>query len=87
MLSKSRPEIFGSDKLTEIDFCTNSGIEGQPFIAVIGYDGAATHAAWLPGVLLSYCVLTQLVNTLYIRRFGQWRRTRARRRRSAGGRG
>jgi Mg2+-importing ATPase len=27
---------------------------------------------WLAGILLSYCVLTQLVKTLYIRRFGQW---------------
>ena len=27
---------------------------------------------WLAGILLSYCLLTQLVKTLYIRRFGQW---------------
>ena len=27
---------------------------------------------WLTGILLSYCVLTQLVKTVYIRRFGQW---------------
>jgi P-type Mg2+ transporter len=27
---------------------------------------------WLVGILLSYCVLTQLVKTFYIRRFGQW---------------
>jgi P-type Mg2+ transporter len=27
---------------------------------------------WLAGILLSYCVLTQLVKRLYIRRFGQW---------------
>jgi Mg2+-importing ATPase len=27
---------------------------------------------WLAGILLSYCVLTQLVKHLYIRRFGQW---------------
>ncbi len=27
---------------------------------------------WLAGILLSYCVLTQLVKTLYIRRFVQW---------------
>jgi Mg2+-importing ATPase len=27
---------------------------------------------WLAGILLSYCVLTQLVKTLYIRRFSQW---------------
>jgi P-type Mg2+ transporter len=27
---------------------------------------------WLAGILLSYCVLTQLVKTLYIRRFAQW---------------
>jgi Mg2+-importing ATPase len=27
---------------------------------------------WLGGILLSYCVLTQLVKTFYIRRFGQW---------------
>ena len=27
---------------------------------------------WLVGILLSYCILTQLVKRLYIRRFGQW---------------
>ncbi|MGA8751898.1 MAG: magnesium-translocating P-type ATPase [Pseudolabrys sp.] len=27
---------------------------------------------WLIGILLSYCLLTQLVKTIYIRRFGQW---------------
>jgi len=27
---------------------------------------------WLAGILLSYCLLTQLVKTIYIRRFGQW---------------
>jgi Mg2+-importing ATPase len=27
---------------------------------------------WLAGILLSYCVLTQLVKHLYIRRFAQW---------------
>jgi P-type Mg2+ transporter len=27
---------------------------------------------WLVGILLSYCVLTQLVKRLYIRRFAQW---------------
>ena len=27
---------------------------------------------WLAGILLSYCVLTQMVKRLYIRRFGQW---------------
>jgi Mg2+-importing ATPase len=27
---------------------------------------------WLVGILLSYCVLTQLVKRLYINRFGQW---------------
>jgi Mg2+-importing ATPase len=27
---------------------------------------------WLAGILLSYCVLTQLLKTLYIRRFGKW---------------
>jgi P-type Mg2+ transporter len=27
---------------------------------------------WLVGILLSYCVLTQLVKHLYIRRFAQW---------------
>jgi Mg2+-importing ATPase len=27
---------------------------------------------WLAGILLSYCVLTQIVKRLYIRRFGQW---------------
>jgi P-type Mg2+ transporter len=27
---------------------------------------------WLVGILFSYCLLTQLVKTIYIRRFGQW---------------
>ena len=27
---------------------------------------------WLAGILLGYCILTQLVKHLYIRRFGQW---------------
>jgi Mg2+-importing ATPase len=27
---------------------------------------------WLAGILLSYCVLTQIVKRLYIHRFGQW---------------
>jgi Mg2+-importing ATPase len=28
--------------------------------------------AWLVGILLGYCILTQLVKRFYIRRFGQW---------------
>jgi P-type Mg2+ transporter len=32
----------------------------------------AAYFFWLAGILLSYCLLTQLVKTLYIRRFGQW---------------
>jgi P-type Mg2+ transporter len=31
-----------------------------------------SYFAWLAGISLSYCVLTQLVKTLYIRRFGRW---------------
>jgi P-type Mg2+ transporter len=31
-----------------------------------------SYFAWLAGILASYCVLTQIVKTLYIRRFGQW---------------
>ena len=31
-----------------------------------------SYFGWLAGILLSYCVLTQLVKTLYIRRFEQW---------------
>lgn len=31
-----------------------------------------SYFVWLVGILLSYCVLTQLVKTLYIRRFHQW---------------
>jgi P-type Mg2+ transporter len=27
---------------------------------------------WLAAILLSYCVLTQLVKVAYVRRFGQW---------------
>jgi Mg2+-importing ATPase len=31
-----------------------------------------SYFGWLVGILLSYCLLTQLVKTVYIRRFGQW---------------
>jgi len=31
-----------------------------------------SYFAWLSGILLSYCVLTQLVKRLYIHYFGQW---------------
>ena len=27
---------------------------------------------WLAGILLSYCLLTQLIKAIYLRRFGQW---------------
>ena len=31
-----------------------------------------SYFGWLVAILLSYCVLTQLIKTIYIRRFGQW---------------
>jgi P-type Mg2+ transporter len=31
-----------------------------------------SYFGWLAGILLCYCVLTQLIKTLYIRHFGQW---------------
>ena len=31
-----------------------------------------SYFAWLVGILLSYCTLTQIVKRLYIRRFAQW---------------
>jgi P-type Mg2+ transporter len=31
-----------------------------------------SYVPWLVGILLCYCVLTQLVKRIYIRRFGQW---------------
>jgi len=31
-----------------------------------------SYFAWLAGILLSYCILTQVVKQIYIRRFGQW---------------
>ena len=31
-----------------------------------------SYFGWLAGILLSYCLLTQLVKTIYILRFGQW---------------
>jgi len=31
-----------------------------------------SYFGWLAAILLSYCVLTQLIKTIYIRRFGQW---------------
>jgi Mg2+-importing ATPase len=47
-----------------------------PFSPLGGHLGMVplpvAYFGWLAGILLSYCVLTQLVKTLYIRRFGQW---------------
>ncbi|MGA7388277.1 MAG: hypothetical protein WBW99_10180 [Pseudolabrys sp.] len=31
-----------------------------------------SYFGWLAGILLGYCLLTQLVKTIYIRHFGQW---------------
>jgi P-type Mg2+ transporter len=31
-----------------------------------------SYFAWLVATLLSYCVLTQIIKTIYIRRFGKW---------------
>jgi len=31
-----------------------------------------SYFAWLAGILLSYCTLTQIVKRIYIHRFGQW---------------
>ena len=31
-----------------------------------------SYFAWLAGILISYCTLTQIVKQIYIRRFGQW---------------
>jgi P-type Mg2+ transporter len=31
-----------------------------------------SYFVWLAGTLLSYCVLTQIIKTIYIRRFGTW---------------
>jgi P-type Mg2+ transporter len=31
-----------------------------------------SYFGWLVAILLSYCVLTQLIKAIYIRRFGQW---------------
>jgi Mg2+-importing ATPase len=31
-----------------------------------------TYFPWLVGILLSYCLLTQLMKRIYIQRFGQW---------------
>ncbi|HMF24433.1 MAG TPA: magnesium-translocating P-type ATPase [Pseudolabrys sp.] len=31
-----------------------------------------SYFGWLAGILLSYCLLTQMVKTIYIHRFGQW---------------
>jgi len=32
----------------------------------------SSYFAWLFATLLSYCVLTQIIKTIYIRRFGKW---------------
>ncbi|MBV8243850.1 MAG: hypothetical protein JOY75_23965, partial [Hyphomicrobiales bacterium] len=31
-----------------------------------------SYFGWLAATLLSYCLLTQLIKTIYIRRFGKW---------------
>src|SRR5262249_18597644 len=47
-----------------------------PFSAVGGHLGMVplptAYFIWLAGILSSYCLLTQLVKMIYIRRFGQW---------------
>ena len=47
-----------------------------PFSPLGGHVGLEslppTYFPWLVGILLSYCVLTQLMKRLYIRRFDQW---------------
>ncbi len=47
-----------------------------PFTSVGSYIGLIplpmSYFPWLVGILLSYCVLTQIVKMWYIRRFGKW---------------
>ncbi|MFI1964212.1 magnesium-translocating P-type ATPase [Streptomyces pathocidini] len=45
----------------------------SPFAAGLGMQPLPmAYFPWLVGTLLAYCVLTQTVKTLYIRRFGTW---------------
>ena len=45
----------------------------SPFGSMIGLEPLPwSYFPWLAGILISYCILTQLVKTFYIKRFGQW---------------
>ena len=45
----------------------------SPFGAAIGLTALPmSYFPWLVGILLCYCVLTQLVKTWYIHRFVKW---------------
>ncbi|KPI04591.1 magnesium-translocating P-type ATPase [Actinobacteria bacterium OV450] len=59
--------------MTVLAVLTGLYLPFSPLAAPLGFTALpASYFPWLIGVLLAYCTLTQLLKTLYIRRFGTW---------------
>ncbi|WP_107090133.1 magnesium-translocating P-type ATPase [Streptomyces sp. WM6372] len=59
--------------MTVLAVLTGLYLPFSPLAASLGFVALpASYFPWLIGVLLAYCMLTQLLKTLYIRRFGTW---------------
>ncbi|MCX4783308.1 magnesium-translocating P-type ATPase [Streptomyces sp. NBC_01264] len=59
--------------MTVLAVLTGLFLPFSPLAASLGFVPLpASYFPWLIGVLLAYCTLTQLLKTVYIRRFGTW---------------
>ncbi|MCB5165537.1 magnesium-translocating P-type ATPase [Streptomyces bambusae] len=59
--------------MTVLAVLTGLWLPFSPLAGALGFVPLpAAYFPWLVGVLLSYCALTQLVKTAYVRRFGSW---------------
>lgn len=59
--------------MTVLAVLTGLFLPFSPLAASLGFVPLpASYFPWLIGVLLAYCALTQLLKTVYIRRFGSW---------------
>ncbi|MFE2142149.1 magnesium-translocating P-type ATPase [Streptomyces sp. NPDC059456] len=59
--------------MTVLAVLTGLYLPFSPLAPSLGFTALpAGYFPWLIGVLLAYCTLTQLLKTLYIRRFGTW---------------
>ncbi|MFB6810064.1 magnesium-translocating P-type ATPase [Streptomyces sp. NPDC056387] len=59
--------------MTVLAVLTGLYLPFSPLAAPLGFTALpASYFPWLIGVLLAYCTLTQLLKTLYVRRFGTW---------------